>query len=282
MKLLHSIVFVVCGANVANIDVHAFQSPLSSLTTHRQRPSLSILKAEDGTKNDGNQQYRNVATEVLSNFMQKKENDSSEESDVIGTIDFQAAKQPIRDLATLAAVLDYELYQSEWFVTGKVNPVYFADNFCFQDPDVTLEGIEAYARGVNTLFDQETSRAEIIETVVNPELGDNIITCKWRLSGKANIGPAGLTIKPYIVYSDFTVQDGLIVRQEDRFNLPQWDILLSSLFPFLIGVVTKPPAPPVEPRVVPKPNLGPTIGKRMDSNNSPLAIFSNFFKTDSR
>ena len=60
----------------------------------------------------------------------------------------------------------------------------------------------------------------------------------WRLSGKANIGPAGLTIKPYIVFTDFFVNgSGLIVRQEDRFDLPQWDILLSSLFPFLIGKV---------------------------------------------
>ena len=102
---------------------------------------------------------------------------------------------------------------------------------------MTLDGIQAYAKGVNTLFDQDSSRAEIIETVANPEIGDNIITCKWRLSSKANIGPAGLTIKPYIVYSDFTVENGLIVRQEDRFDLPQWDILLSSLFPFLIGTV---------------------------------------------
>ena len=155
-------------------------------------------------------------------------------------IDFEAPKQPVENLETMAAILDYELYQKEWFVTGQVNPVYFAENFRFQDPDVTLDGIQAYAKGVNTLFDQETSRAEIIQTKVNPELGDNnnVITCKWRLSGKVNIGP-GLTIKPYIVYTDFTVENGLIVRQEDRFDLPQWDILLSSLFPFVIGKVSQ-------------------------------------------
>lgn len=198
------------------------------------------------TMKDGNQQYRNVATEILSNFMQKKDtNDNEDRSSAspspLQDIDFNAPKQPVQSLETLAAILDYELYNKEWFVTGNVNPVYFADSFVFQDPDVTLEGIKSYAEGVNTLFDQDTSRAEILQTIANPSpLGDdnNVITCTWRLSGKANIGPAGLLIKPYIVYTDFFVQDGLIVRQEDRFDLPQWDILLSSLFPFLIGKVS--------------------------------------------
>ena len=162
-----------------------------------------------------------------------------EKQDPISLIDFNAPKLTKKlDLETFAAVLDAELYEKEWFVTGNVNPIYFSDSFRFQDPDVKLEGIEAYARGVNTLFDQETSRAEIISTTVNHELGPNMITCTWRLSGYARIGP-GLQIKPYIVYTDFRVdpQSGLIYFQEDRFDLPPWDILLSSFFPFLIGKV---------------------------------------------
>lgn len=106
-----------------------------------------------------------------------------------------------------------------------------------------------YARGVYKLFDQETSRAEIISTDVNTTV-PNTITVTWRLSGRVKVGP-GLTIKPYICYTDFTVDtngSGLIVFQEDRFDIPGWDIILSSLFPFLIGRVTAPPAPPVEPR----------------------------------
>jgi hypothetical protein len=61
-----------------------------------------------------------------------------------------------------------------------------------------------------------------------------------------------LKIKPYICYTDFTVNnDGLITFQEDRFDIPGWDIVLSSIFPFLIGKVTAPIAPPVVPRKVP-------------------------------
>ena len=106
-----------------------------------------------------------------------------------------------------------------------------------------------YARGVLKLFDQPTSRAEIISTVVNTTV-PNTITVTWRLSGNVNIGP-GLQIKPYICYTDFTIneENGLVVFQEDRFDIPGWDILLSALFPFLIGKVTKEPAPEVAPRV---------------------------------
>ena len=172
----------------------AFQSPLPYRKPATFTSSTSLLAADDN-KDDmkGVEQYRNVATEFLSNFMQKRDDQATDDSpasqDPLRGIDFDAPKQPVQDIETLAAILDYELYQKEWFVTGNVNPAYFSNDFLFQDPDVTLNGIEQYAKGVNTLFDQDTARAEIIETVVNPELGPNVITCTWRLSGKVNIGP---------------------------------------------------------------------------------------------
>lgn len=284
-----------------------YDSANNRLPVVRRRISPRMQKEQDDNNDNndktvnqsktGNQQYRNLATEILSNFMQKttkNENPKQQQGEggvlsVVDQIDFKAPKRPIPDLNTLAAVLDYELTQTEWFVTGKVNPVYFADTFRFQDPDVTLEGIEAYARGVNTLFDQTTSRAEVIQTTVttttrttnNPPQDQQIITCTWRLSGKANIGPTGLLIKPYIVYTDFYVENGLVVRQEDRFDLPQWDILLSSLFPFLIGKLTQPPAPPVPPRIVPQPKILQTNSKGWTMNggkDSPFAVFADFFK----
>eukprot|EP00980_Cylindrotheca_fusiformis_P010819 scaffold2447_cov110-Cylindrotheca_fusiformis.AAC.1 len=195
----------------------------------------------------------------------------------IDLIDFNAEKFQKVDLDTLAGILDYELYNKEWFVTGNVNPVYFSDSFEFQDPDVKLSGIEDYARGVYKLFDQETSRAEIISTVRNDTV-PNTITCTWRLSGKVNIGP-GLSIKPYICYTDFTIDenDGLIILQEDRFSIPGYDILLSAtigkVLPFLIGSVLAAPAPPVEPRDV----TMPTIPNNQVGDKNPIAKFMQNF-----
>jgi hypothetical protein len=175
----------------------------------------------------GVEEYKNTATKVLANFMQKE--DMSE--DPFADIDWGAPKIPATtSLKTLAAALDFELIEKEWFVTGRVNPSYFSNDFEFQDPDVQLKGIEEYARGVRKLFDQSTSRAEIMSTVVNTTASTEdkpMITCTWRLSGGVNIA-FGLSIKPYIVFTDFVVdpETSLIISQEDRFDIPGWDILL--------------------------------------------------------
>jgi len=233
-------------------------------TSASERRSRHILAAKNKNK-DGDEmsdvdEYRNGATAFLSNFMQSSpspvpagEGSRPINDDPLSDIDFDAPKAPKMSLQNLAAVLDAELYEKEWFVTGNISPIYFDDEFQFQDSDVKLTGVEEYARGVRKIFDQ-TSRAQIISSVVNTTI-PNTITITWRLSGRVNIGPKGLAIKPYICYTDFTVDEesGLVVFQEDRFDIPGWDILLSALFPFLIGKVTKEPAPEVEPRVVKMP-----------------------------
>ena len=224
--------------------------------------------------------YQNGVAKFLSNFMssQPNDNNNSMSSDKEFLVFMQRRNQILNDILplqltddywnqpkipklpmeVLAQALDYELYQKEWFVTGHVNPIYFSStNFTFQDPDVTLNQIRSYATGVQQIFDyRNTARAEIISTVVNYSHDKNTITCTWRLSGKVNIGP-GLVIKPYIVYTDFTVcpDTGLIIHQRDRFDIPSWDILISALFPFLIGTLTSPPAPKPKPRTPVMPNL---------------------------
>lgn len=222
------------------------------------------------------EEYRNAATQFLSNFMAKPATESNDNVDTTPTIDYDAPKRTNLPLPLLAQALDAELFESEWFVTGRVNPVYFADSFAFSDPDVKITGgIRGYADGVRRLFDPATARAEVLSTQVNTNV-TNTITCIWRLSGKVNIGPSGLTIKPYIVETDFTIdpQTGLIVAQEDKFNLPQWDILLSALFPVLIGRVTAPPAP-VPARRVPPPRMPSNLQwkqqKQQPGGASPFA-----------
>ena len=92
-----------------------------------------------GDESDG-QEYRNPVTSFLSNFMQNEDQMRSE--DLLANIDFDAPKISKVSLETLAAMLDSELYEKEWFVTGNVNPSYFDNEFEFQDPDVKLKGIE--------------------------------------------------------------------------------------------------------------------------------------------
>ena len=243
-------IIVVAAAACLLSPCSSFQAAQTIRTSTLSRQQYTPLFSKDEMSNVD--EYRNGVTEFLSNFMQRTPEEAGENVDPLGNIDFSAPKVGKMTLEKLAASLDAELYEKEWFVTGNVNPKYFDDDFQFQDPDVKLTGIEDYARGVKKLFRQD-SRAEIISCVVNTTI-PNTITVTWRLSGGVNIGP-GLDIKPYICYTDFTVDEvsGLVVFQEDRFDIPGWDILLSALFPFLIGKITAPPAPPVEPRVVKMP-----------------------------
>jgi hypothetical protein len=254
MSRTHIILIVLAAIEiVAFVNGFHVSSPTKAACCCR-REIFRFPSSKEELSSSSVEEYRNTATKVLSKFMQKESMEAKR-------IDFDAKKIPAgTSLETLAAALDYELTEREWFVTGNVNPIYFSDDFQFQDPDVKLTGIEEYARGVYKLFDQETSQAQIIATTVNVDASTRdrpVITCTWRLSGGVNIGP-GLTIKPYIVNTDFVVdpKTSLIIFQEDRFDIPGWDILLSALFPFLIGKVTSPPAPPVPKRVLKMPRIG--------------------------
>ncbi|KAL3903602.1 MAG: hypothetical protein SGILL_010383 [Bacillariaceae sp.] len=292
INLIRAFLLSFCCHLVAGWQAHgtgrSFLPPTLSSRSSRSsqdRPTPTLLFStppEKESKSEGVEEYRNTVTKVLSNLMQKdKMTEGNIGSNPIAQIDFDAPKiSPSTSLQTLAAALDYELSEREWFVTGNVDPSYFSDDFKFQDPDVKVNGIEDYSKGVYKLFDQATSRAEIISTVVNEELSTPdrpVITCTWRLSGGVSIGP-GLEIKPYIVFTDFAVdpETSLIVFQEDRFDLPGWDILLSALFPFLIGKMTKPPAPPVEKRVLTMPRI---LMAGQTSSPLPSMDISSIFKS---
>lgn len=96
----------------------------------------ATAKDENSMKvGSGVDEYKNAATSILSNFMQK-ENDTDGSFNPINDIDFDAEKLPSyvskENIELFAQMIDAELYEKEWFVTGKVNPVYFSDNFEFQ------------------------------------------------------------------------------------------------------------------------------------------------------
>jgi len=113
----------------------AFSRPMS---TSPRRITLAANNDNEG----GVEEYKNAATSFLSNFMQRDKMDGETPVDPLGNIDFDAPKIGEKNLNTLASMLDAELYEKEWFVTGQVNPSFFADDFEFQDPDVKLSGIE--------------------------------------------------------------------------------------------------------------------------------------------
>lgn len=98
-------------------------------------------------------------------------------------------------------------------------------------------------------------RAEVASCAVNASVtptdgATSVVTVLWRLSGKVNLGPSGLTLKPFMVTTNLHLEadTGLVMFQEDEFSVPPWDILLGCFFPNLPFLA--PPALPVPPRPV--------------------------------
>lgn len=134
MKTLLSL-FVL---NITSTLVPAFSFQHGKITSGAAVSSLTRLREKKVADSMRVDEYRNGITQLLSNFMQKE----NIEMDPLADIDFAAQKVAKMKLEELASELDRELYEKEWFVTGRVNPAYFDDGFQFQDPDVKLTGIE--------------------------------------------------------------------------------------------------------------------------------------------
>lgn len=128
--------------------------------------------------------------------------------------------------------------EDQWFVTGCVDASLFSDSFRFVDPSVDVRGVQQYAEGVARLFDGKNSRIDIVSAAV---IGTNQIEIVWRLEATMRL-PFKPKIKPYLVTTIYTVdEDSLIVRQEETFSIPGWEVVVSMFAPW----IGSPPEPPV-------------------------------------
>eukprot|EP00882_Tetradesmus_deserticola_P004278 GHRQ01004518.1.p1 GENE.GHRQ01004518.1~~GHRQ01004518.1.p1 ORF type:complete len:264 (+),score=100.44 GHRQ01004518.1:267-1058(+) len=161
--------------------------------------------------------------------------------DELAGVDFDQPKLSGRSIQEMADLVEAGLSKSQWFVTGQVDPRLFSDSFAFKDESVATTGIRAYATGVRKLFDQATSKVELISVEAQPDAQAVVVT--WRLEGRVNL-PLKPKIKPYVVTTTLGVDPatGLINSQVDEFSVPGWDLLLSILLGEGFGAKPAPPA----------------------------------------
>lgn len=204
--------------------------------------------------NDKNSiEYVNGFTKILSSLLPNIKPSTNTDAKTFSNIKKGNKKIGKLPLSRLAKVLEESLIEREWFVTGLADPQFFSEDFQFEDPDVKVSGLEEYCKGVQKIFNQKISRAEVICVAVNETLvnknNTKMISVLWRLSGGVNLA-FGLTIKPFLVRTDFIVSpiSGLIISQKDSFSIPGYDILLSALLPAALWRIPflVPPAAPAE------------------------------------
>ncbi|GAX74802.1 hypothetical protein CEUSTIGMA_g2249.t1 [Chlamydomonas eustigma] len=168
--------------------------------------------------------YSDPVNGFLGNFLPSGESVSASSLD---QIDWTTPKATGLEIRQLADRIEAKLSMSEWFVTGMVDPSLFAKEFSFKDDSVATKGIRSYAEGVRKIFDQETSRAEVVS--VDTDAAKGIIVVTWRLEGCVNL-PFKPRITPYVVTTTFEVDsDGLISSQLDEFSVPGWRLLAGAL-----------------------------------------------------
>eukprot|EP00798_Chlamydomonas_sp_ICE-L_P003320 gene3320-13350_t len=238
-------------SGICSVASHARIRTASSLDTRRSvvsyctpkeaPPPSSSTKKPTAANTTGSTSekyaYSDPVNQFLSNFLPPARDVDAELSD----IDFSAPKLMGLSLDVMAEKLREGLTSNEWFVTGRVVPTLFSDEFVFKDDSVATTGIKSYALGVRKLFCQETSRAELITVEAKPQ--KNAVEVVWRLEGRVNL-PFRPTIAPYVVTTTLEVDDrGLVNSQLDEFSVPGWKLLAGALLGAWAG---PPPAPSVE------------------------------------
>ena len=162
------------------------------------------------------EEYKDVATKVSSKLLTSAET-AAESADALADIKWGAPKVTGLSTEEMAKRIDAGLRREMWFVSGRSQPEFFSKSFSFSDPQVSLNGIEEYSRGVRSFYKQGAAVGEVVCTRAT---APDTITVVWRNYGTVNIGP-GFDLPPYLVTTTLKTGDGgLIVKQEDGFDQP--------------------------------------------------------------
>ena len=157
-----------------------------------------------------------MATKVSSKLLTSAET-AAESADALADIKWGAPKVTGLSTEEMAKRIDAGLRREMWFVSGRSQPEFFSKSFSFSDPQVSLNGIEEYSRGVRSFYKQGAAVGEVVCTRAT---APDTITVVWRNYGTVNIGP-GFDLPPYLVTTTLKTGDGgLIVKQEDGLDQP--------------------------------------------------------------
>ena len=127
----------------------------------------------------------------------------------------------------VAKVLEADLQDRQYFVTGRLTPEIFADDCRFKDPTNDVVGLSRYLAALRVLFDPERSAVNLDYINVT---GDQEITASWRLGGYLKF-PWRPYVQPFRGVAVYTLRDGLIVRQEEEWEVTPLAALLESFTP---------------------------------------------------
>eukprot|EP00898_Chlorokybus_atmophyticus_P009054 jgi/Chlat1/914/Chrsp108S01423 len=132
--------------------------------------------------------------------------------------------------AAAADILERDLRDGQYFITGDLTPSIFADNCRFKDPTSDVTGLGRYRAALGVLFDPRHSRLDLIGPVRVVE-GEGTIEVTWRLQGYLKF-PWRPYVEPYTGTSRYTLNEqGLIQTYEETWSITGFEALREWLTP---------------------------------------------------
>ena len=140
-----------------------------------------------------------------------------------------APKRTGLSLAELAKILEVDLSDGNYILTGNMTTSIFRDDARFQDPNNAVDGLSRYQTALSLLFRPEESGLEDVRVSVNAAtttievdyVAYGILKLPWRPS-----------IAPWQGHIQYTVDEsGLIASQVDVWNITRFDAVRQTFTP---------------------------------------------------
>ena len=143
-----------------------------------------------------------------------------------------AVQQPKRTgLRTeeVAAILETDLKEGKYILTGALTPEIFADDCRFVDPNNAVNGLAKYRKALSFLFRPEESTLQDVRVSVTSD--KSAITAQYTASGVLKL-PWRPRIQPWAGYVTYSLNgDGLISSQVDVWNITRLDAIRQTFTP---------------------------------------------------
>lgn len=150
----------------------------------------------------------------------------------LGSVQSTGEKMTGLGIEQICGILEKDLGERKYFITGNLTTGIFDDECRFRDPTNDIVGLSRYKKALDILFDPRNSTLDLISIgVVREEGKDPYIKASWTLGGYLKL-PWNPYIRPFKGTSTYTLNEkGLISLQSQEWDISALDALIQTFTP---------------------------------------------------
>ncbi|CAM6115953.1 unnamed protein product [Calypogeia fissa] len=148
------------------------------------------------------------------------------------TVRATEAKQTNLSIEDVKKVIEADIIERQYPVTGNLTESIYNENCRFQDPTIDIQGVKKYTAALQFLFEPDTSKHEILNIEVT---GPRTVQVDWRLRGYMKL-PWRPYIPPYEGTTTYTTDEsGLIVSHSETWKISPFTAFIQALTPSFLS-----------------------------------------------